>query len=786
MLADSPRLVEVGDARLYWLAGDPAGDSVLVDTASGEVLDGPSFVDIVGEELRISRLSQGGEDYPAVPFPSLEPVTQEQEMHQYQLDPVPPGYTPTSPPRVGNTERCLCGPTSLAMVLDYHGEHIPLWQVADVSTRNHHLPDMADVCGTHFGNLQRAAAFSHTSTDWWEDSTEALDPMEWGDRNGLEEWGYPQRQQGSPTKHYGYVTARANWLAVPDDDVVDLFADQIAKGQPLLLHIKTGVQCPSASTEQSPAACGDGLDNDGDDSIDCADPDCDPGTCPRNAEDDPFECVDGNDTDGDMLVDCADPSCQVPGCPLNYTYTGGHYVVLIGVYDAPPSDPLIILLDPGHDTDFWVRNWNDEEPWCAGAEQVTIGFRHYRAKGHGGLVARPMPILLQLLEDTPSAGRFTLQASVYTAPLRSSTAFSSCNFVRRLNGCLLETENGPCSNGIDDDGDGLTDCSDDSCSYNPAVTVCGPEENSDDECGNGIDDDGDGRTDCNDFGCLGAWFVTGCFARENRQATCTDEVDNDADGLTDCDDLDCRNPFVAACDPFCDGAARDIPVSLYRNGVLVQTKTIPWSAGSSCWLDGTVFWDFPRDGTELGDQFEVVAVGNLYGANAGDPDSWNHYMQDERLWFDQLYGWAALHMDSKRTIFRIGGQGVAALGDEGNLYLRGHLHPNTTVVATGAQEVLFKDPAGGVVAKIDDAGDLYTIGTVHQAMDDVNDTTSGGSSEQAILDAPPTADPDANRPVPQALRIVNGASAPTHTVVRLDRYGNIMLRGILLEGYPWL
>lgn len=52
-----------------------------------------------------------------------------------------------------------------------------------------------------------------------------------------------------------------------------------------------------------------------------------------------------------------------------------------------------------------------------------------------------------------------------------------------------------CSNGVDDDGDGLVDCNDDDCFSDPACAVLG------EICDNGIDDDGDGFVDCADSAC---------------------------------------------------------------------------------------------------------------------------------------------------------------------------------------------------------------------------------------------------------------------------------------------
>jgi hypothetical protein len=79
-------------------------------------------------------------------------------------------------------------------------------------------------------------------------------------------------------------------------------------------------------------------------------------------------------------------------------------------------------------------------------------------------------------------------------------------------------------------------------------------------CGDGVDNDGDGKTDCADPDCLGAACdspdagttamncgVSGatpvCVARE---AVCDDNVDNDGDGKTDCADPDCDGKTCAA------------------------------------------------------------------------------------------------------------------------------------------------------------------------------------------------------------------------------------------------
>ena len=64
----------------------------------------------------------------------------------------------------------------------------------------------------------------------------------------------------------------------------------------------------------------------------------------------------------------------------------------------------------------------------------------------------------------------------------------------------------------------------------PLPTGLGPEF----DCTDGVDDDGDGDTDCADFDCFGN---AGCALAQ--ETSCDDGQDNDGDGLVDCDDCDC-------------------------------------------------------------------------------------------------------------------------------------------------------------------------------------------------------------------------------------------------------
>jgi hypothetical protein len=85
-----------------------------------------------------------------------------------------------------------------------------------------------------------------------------------------------------------------------------------------------------------------------------------------------------------------------------------------------------------------------------------------------------------------------------------------------------------CSNSIDDDGDGESDCNDVDCLRDGTCTETGAE------CGDSLDNDGDGRIDCRDFEC-DAWDACSEVGDE-----CAGGLDDDGDAAIDCGDFDCR------------------------------------------------------------------------------------------------------------------------------------------------------------------------------------------------------------------------------------------------------
>lgn len=123
---------------------------------------------------------------------------------------------------------------------------------------------------------------------------------------------------------------------------------------------------------------------------------------------------------------------------------------------------------------------------------------------------------------------------------------------RRLDGDRLREEIGYdlCHDRVDNDKDGRVDCRERTCSN--VLENCCHAEVTDELCSDGIDNDDNGYHDCSDFGCRLSPFVTVCgkgnknpyrasrTAEGKSFATCTDGLDNDGNGYRDCDDFDCK------------------------------------------------------------------------------------------------------------------------------------------------------------------------------------------------------------------------------------------------------
>lgn len=113
-----------------------------------------------------------------------------------------------------------------------------------------------------------------------------------------------------------------------------------------------------------------------------------------------------------------------------------------------------------------------------------------------------------------------------------------------------------CADRFDNDGNGQFDCGDDKCQA--IAETCCLREFDDASCSDGRDNDGNGFADCADFGCSRGAYVTVCssewaaMGEDGRLAACTDGKDNDNDGATDCADIDCQTARKADGSALCE------------------------------------------------------------------------------------------------------------------------------------------------------------------------------------------------------------------------------------------
>ena len=178
-----------------------------------------------------------------------------------------------------------------------------------------------------------------------------------------------------------------------------------------------------------------------------------------------------------------------------------------------------------------------------------------------------------------------------------------------------------CSDGTDNDQDGLTDCDDDDCD-----DLC-ESGGATEVCDNGSDDDGDGAIDCEDSDCS-----------DSCAETCDDGVDNDADGLVDCDDDECAD--VAPCwwpetidhvgdfEFNADHWAVDDCTDAYT-AVLTETTVSPCATCSRTY-EGTFNWTSTECNDEFGDG--PPPSSGRFGFAFPNPNKWVLFAEDNGVW----------------------------------------------------------------------------------------------------------------------------------------------------------
>ena len=328
--------------------------------------------------------------------------------------------------------------------------------------------------------------------------------------------------------------------------------------------------CSSATddSEKNPNGpqCDDGKDNDNDGKIDYpVDPECDD---PTDDDEDSYECSDGIDNDGDGLTDFpSDPGCSSatddseknpngPECDDGKDNDGD------GKIDYPQDpecndptdddespDPVpnlqftkyasIIHVEKGNDIVYFIKvknigtgQANDIVITDTYATTLTFDASNSTAgctASNNTIVCTPFDVSAGSSQTTQL--RFTVNNSASCGQIISNTAKLTAsnygNLTSNTASSIVECATVyQCNDGIDNDGDGLTDYPADPGCYGP--TDDSEKNPNGPQCDDGKDNDHDGKIDypadpeCDDP-----------TDDDEDSYACSDGIDNDGDGLTD-------------------------------------------------------------------------------------------------------------------------------------------------------------------------------------------------------------------------------------------------------------
>jgi hypothetical protein len=197
----------------------------------------------------------------------------------------------------------------------------------------------------------------------------------------------------------------------------------------------------------------DGLDNDDDSLVDCADVDC-AQHFDCSVE---LRCSDGSDDDYDGQIDCADPDCSgLQACPGEADCTDGIDNDASGTTDCAD---LSCMGAPGCETEVLCGDGRDND-------------------GDGYVDA-----------NDPDCGQMREWCSVQGVFDQDRDGLVSLYDPD----CATLYDGEVCNNGVDDNSNGLVDCEDAGCAASPVCV---------EDCVDGVDNDGDGDADCLDTDCM--------------------------------------------------------------------------------------------------------------------------------------------------------------------------------------------------------------------------------------------------------------------------------------------
>lgn len=368
------------------------------------------------------------------------------------------------------------------------------------------------------------------------------------------------------------------------------------------------------TSEPVEQTCDDGKDNDCDGQVDCADTGCDAKACtlssgvrasckqgscqcPNVPESTDVTCKDGIDNDCDGTVDCADVDCRPVGNALGKVCDAlGHTcaVPIGGVSTCTSCSGNGGTSEPNGETTCGDAKDNDcdgiidcQDPDCANRTCTAGGSRcnaQFQCSCPGGTMETTCGDNFDNDCDTQvdCADSDCKAASAVCGPNGRTCTAASNSCTCSGNGGTAQATETTCNDGFDNDCDGLSDCLDADCvsatancgsvaswglrctptgSADAGIGACvcsgnsGTVQASETLCSDTRDNDCDGLVDCADSSCngqacnalgrvCGSGSCSVCTGNggtaEAAEATCSDGRDNDCDGLVDCADADCN------------------------------------------------------------------------------------------------------------------------------------------------------------------------------------------------------------------------------------------------------
>ena len=259
--------------------------------------------------------------------------------------------------------------------------------------------------------------------------------------------------------------------------------------------------------------CNNGIDDDGDSLIDCADPGCAAqagGPTGQLCQSTESRCDDAFDNDADGQTDCDDTDCAA-SC---------------GAVEDCDND-----LDDDEDGDTDCDDADcAEDPACTGGE-ICDNDQDDDEDGDVDCDDADCAAATNcvVVEDCDDGIDNDADDDVDCA---DSDCIGSMG-----NGGLCQATETTCGDSFDNDGDGDVDCTDADCAADAACL--GPVE----DCDVAGDEDGDSLADCLDPECNGQTGPGGGTC-QTTETSCADSYDNDGDGDTDCADANCAAECV--------------------------------------------------------------------------------------------------------------------------------------------------------------------------------------------------------------------------------------------------